>query len=117
MSVPMAAAAMPSATDTAAPEGGAAGDALGRPVVGVQRRSVVGVQAQAGVGELRHVGAANEHEAGLAQPPDRGGVRRRRRAAVQQPRAGPRHLPLYVEEVLDGDGNAAERGGRLAGVP
>ena len=72
------------------------------------------VQAQAGIGELRHVGAADQDEAGRAQPPDRDGVLGRRRAAVQQLRTGPGHLPLDVEQIFDGDGNAAERGRRLA---
>ncbi len=86
--------------------GGAAGDAARVP--GVEHRAVARVLVRGAHRELVHVRLAEHPRARLAQPADR---RRRigRAVALQDPRARGGRDSLGAEDVLDGDGNPAQR--------
>ena len=71
MSVPSAAIAIPSVTETAAPDDEPPGNARIFSVIEVQRRAIMRVNAEARKCEFGHICAANRHQASSFQPPPR----------------------------------------------
>jgi hypothetical protein len=91
-------AAMPSATDAAAPDDDPR-----------MRRAVVRIEAESRIGELAHVGAPDDDRARAPQSRDGDGIGLGGRRVREQLRACARGLSFDIEQILDRDGNARER--------
>jgi hypothetical protein len=71
--------------------------------------AVMRIDADAGEGEFGHIGAADHDETGAAQARYDRRIGLCRGGILKRPGAGPGHLPLDVEEILDRHGNAGVR--------
>ena len=97
-------------TEIAAPDDEPPGMRAAGAIEGVLGRAVVRIDAETRVREFGQVGAADDHRAGFSQAFDDCRVARRRRRADQHLRAAERDDACFVEQVLDRNRDARERG-------
>ena len=116
VSLPMAAAAMPSVTETAAPEDDPPGMRPQRAVPRVPGRAEMRVDADTRIGELGEVGPAQHDRAGRAQPRDDRGVAAGRRFVGERRRGSRGDFAGDIEQVLHRNRQPGERRGDHAGL-
>ena len=88
----------------------AAGKAAGGTIEGVPRRAVVRIDAETGVREFGQVGAPDDDRAGLSQSFDNCRIARGGRRTDQHFRAAERRNAGFIEQILDRNRDAGERG-------
>ena len=97
-------------TEIAAPDDEPPGRRRGRTIERIPGRAVVRIDSEAGVREFGQVGAPDDDGAGASQAFDDCRIARRRSGADQHLRAAEGRDASLIEQILDRNRDAGERG-------